>query len=1339
MAMTFGKGVEDAYPLSSLQQGMLFHTLLNPESGVDIEQEHFSFHEPLDVVAFRQAWLQPVARHPILRTSFRWEDVEEPRQEVHSKVELPWEEHDWRGISVAERDSRFAELINADRRRGFDLARAPLWRLTMLRYSEAEWQLIWTVHHAMSDGRSRALIIQEVFTLYHAICRGEQISLPPSRPYRDYIDWLQQQNFSQSESFWRRTLRGFTAPTPLVVDHAPNERGPVTHQNSYEIQLSLKATAILRALALEHDFTLNTLVQGAWAVLLSRYSGEADVVFGVIRSIRRSTVEGAETMAGLLINVLPMRLRVRPEISPIPWLQEVRSQWEVMRDHEHTPLVNVQAWSEVLPGSPLFHSTVMFEHRPFEAVFQEMGTGCPRRRFRQIIQPNYPLNLAAYDTEELTLKLDFDDRRFEGVTIQRMLNHLRTLLESMAANPRQDLGELAVLTSTERNQLLVEWNRTAVEYPRNSCIHELFEQQVDRTPEAVAVIFGDQHLTYRELNSRSDQLAHHLCELGVGPNVLVGICAGRSLEMVIGLLGILKAGGAYVPIDPTYPTERVAFILHDANAPIVLTQAKLLQTLPASMAAEVVNLDEWDCAQPDLNSHNMLRSATDANLAYLMYTSGSTGSPKGAMIPHRAIANHTRWMQSTFPMDEHDCVLQKTEFSFDVSVWEIFAPLLVGARLVMALPGGQKDPEYLINTVNEHQVTVLQVVPSQLRMLMEMPEFHTCHSLRHVFCGGEPMTEDIPQRFYAASNAELHNMYGPTEAAIDTIYYSIPRGHCDKIIPIGRPVANTQAYVLDHHRQPVPIGVPGELYIGGAQVGLGYHGQPELTAQRFLSDPFSSVEGARLYRTGDMVRYLPDGNIQFLGRFDQQVKVRGFRIELGEVESTLQQHPGVRECAVVVSEDSANDSRLVAYVSPVDSSAPVGSGDLGIFLTQRLPAYMIPTSFILLERIPRLPNNKVDRNALAKPRGEPRRANHALVTARSPMQAALAGIWKDVLDLESVGVQDSFFELGGNSLLAVRLISKINRTLNLTVRVADLFKSPTIEQLTNLIVERGPSKTVRPAVLQIKAGKSDVPVYFIGASAQEFELARLMENCPVFGVDVPWPSAWRDAVAANRKSEFQQLEKLATPYVAALSAHIRSSRCVLAGFSFFGLIAFEVAHQLGRQGTKVEMVVLFDSAAKKPSRLLVKWRKLRELLRLSPNRLLGRMHEILKRKGKRIVSFADPDDVPEPSELTALRDEHGLFWEWVLAQPLMEAAMESYRLRCLDSRGILVRVEPVDVDDFDESLGWKNLFSEGLEIIPVNVRDHFSIAAECDLTLIRKLNEQLSYFGAPRPGHDRLQ
>jgi non-ribosomal peptide synthetase component F len=421
-------------------------------------------------------------------------------------------------------------------------------------------------------------------------------------------------------------------------------------------------------------------------------------------------------------------------------LQEVRSQWEVMRDHEHTPLVNVQAWSEVLPGSPLFHSTVMFEHRPFETVFREMGTGCPHRRFRQIIQPNYPLNLAAYDTEELTLKLDFDDRRFEGVTIQRMLNHLRTLLESMAANPRQDLGELAVLTSTERNQLLVEWNRTAVEYPRNSCIHELFERQVDRTPEAVAVIFGDQHLTYRELNSRSDQLAHHLCELGVGPNVLVGICAGRSLEMVIGLLGILKAGGAYVPIDPTYPTERVAFILHDANAPIVLTQAKLLQTLPASMAAEVVNLDEWDCAQPDLNSHNMLRSATDANLAYLMYTSGSTGSPKGAMIPHRAIANHTRWMQSTFPMDEHDCVLQKTEFSFDVSVWEIFAPLLVGARLVMALPGGQKDPEYLINTVNEHQVTVLQVVPSQLRMLMEMPEFHTCHSLRHVFCGGEPMT-----------------------------------------------------------------------------------------------------------------------------------------------------------------------------------------------------------------------------------------------------------------------------------------------------------------------------------------------------------------------------------------------------------------------------------------------------------------------------------------------------------------------------------------------------------------------------------------------------------------------
>ena len=765
-----------------------------------------------------------------------------------------------------------ADLLVADRRRGFDMARAPLLRLTLVRYGETKNRLIWTFHHAVLDGRSFAPLLREVFSYYEALRAGTEVTLElPGRPYREYIRWLQKRDFSNSEGFWRRALDGFTEPTPLVVDCVPNkDRKVEIRGGNHELWLSTEITSALRSLADRNELTLNTIVQGAWSLLLSRYSHEIEVVFGVTRNCRRSAIEGAETMVGLFINTLPLRVRVTPEAALIPWLKDLHAQSFALRDHEHTPLERVQGWSDVPAGTPLFESILVFENFNLNSLLRMQGGSWSTRGFHLFEQSNYPLTLAVYAGTDLCLKVGFDRSRFDDHTVNRMLGHLQTLLEAIAERPQQLLRDLPLLTPAERHQLLVEWNRTEADYPSDLCVHELFEEQVERTPDAVAVQFEERHLTYRELNNRSNQVAHYLRNFGIGPEVLVGLCLDRSLELIVSLFGVLKAGGAYVPVDPAYPAARIAFMLKDANASVVLTQRKLIQLLPPLKTAMIICLDD-----PEVfvgNDDNPKRTATASNLAYVNYTSGSTGNPKGVMIPHRAIVNVMFWMQSRFPLNKQDCVLQQISISFDPAVLEIFAPLFVGGRLVLARPKGHQDPTYLVRTICQRHVTVIHIVPSTLRMLLQTPELKACHSLRHVFCGGEVLTWDLARSFFENLNAELHYFYGPTEVAITSVFYSVPRENLNEIIPIGRPVANTQAYVLDGHKRHVPIGVPGELYLGGIQVGRGYYNNPELTEERFIVDAFSKVPGARLYKTGDLVRYLPNGEIEFLGRMDRQVK-----------------------------------------------------------------------------------------------------------------------------------------------------------------------------------------------------------------------------------------------------------------------------------------------------------------------------------------------------------------------------------------------------------------------------------------------------------------------------------
>ncbi len=884
--------IEDIYPLSPMQEGMIFHTLLAPES---------------------RAWQQIIDRHAILRTSFVWERRDKPLQIVYRRIDLPWEQKDWRGLTPVEQQEQLKSFLEADQERGFDLSKAPLIRLTLIQMGEQDYEFIWDFHHAILDRLSVSLLFKEVFTSYHAHQRGERVQLEPPRRFRDYITWLQRQDHSAAEAFWRKTLNGITTPTPFRVDHPVDDKEETYDKQT--IRLSQTTTASLQSLARRHQLTLNTVVQGAWSLLLSRYSGDEAVVFGTTVSGRPTDLVGAESMVGLFINTLPVRVDVSPGNTVINWLQALQSQQVEARQYVYSPLVEVHACSDVPRGTPLFESTLVFESLSQESGPQETGKDLQIRYSSVYEWSHFPLAAVVWPNPELTIDLWYDCRRFDLDTITRMLGHLQTLLEGIITRSEQRLSELSLLTSTENQKLIFDWNQTQIEYPeRYQCLHQLFEQQAERQPDAVAVVYEDQELTYRELNARANQLSLHLQSLGVRPEVLVGICVERSLEMVVGLLAILKAGAAYVPLDPSYPAERLRFMLADAGAPVLLTQQRLLSLLPAHNATVVCLDTDWETIA---QSCPTTAAATTENLAYMIYTSGSTGLPKGAMTTHGAIVNRLLWMQQAYELTESDRVLQKTPLSFDVSGWELFWPLITGARMVLARPDGHKDSSYLIKLITEQQITTLHFVPSMLQAFLEDRGVERCKTLRRVICSGEALSVNLQERFFERlGGAELHNLYGPTEAAIDVTSWRCEPHDRRPSVPIGRPIANTQLYILDERLDLIPVGATGELYLGGVGLARGYHGRPELTAEKFIPDALSGKSGSRLYRTGDLVRYGEEGEVEYCGRVDQQVKVRGHRIELGEIETVLVRHEGIQEAVVTIHEHTPGDVRLRAYLVP---------------------------------------------------------------------------------------------------------------------------------------------------------------------------------------------------------------------------------------------------------------------------------------------------------------------------------------------------------------------------------------------------------------------------------------
>src|SRR5579875_3216094 len=1050
-------GTSNSFPLSFAQERLWFLDQLAPANPFYNVFTALRLEGSLQISALEQSFNLLLQRHESLRTTFLSFDGA-PLQVILPSLRTTLPVIDLQEVAAPLQQQLVEQLATQEARRPFQLDQGPLLRVVLLRLAAQTHVLLLTLHHIISDGWSMQILWRELGIIYAALTSGRSWHLPPLPiQYADFAVW-QRQRLERGElqaelAYWTQQLAGMPQLLPLPTDH-PRPAIQTFQGALLNHALPGSLTQGLKTLSQQHDMTLFMTLLAGFVILLARYTGQQDIVVGMpIANRTRSELEG---LIGFFVNTLVLRT----DLSGDPSLREVLGRvrevalaayshqdmpfeklvetLQPTRDMSHNPLVQVMIQLLSVPIHPHkladLHSSVLLV---------EKGT----------TQFDLSLDIVE-EAGELAIWAEYSTDLFEATTIERMLKHYQRVLDLLVQQPEQRLSAFSLLDEQEIERQLVIWNATRQDYPHDSPLHQLVEQQVERTPEAVAVVYEDEHLTYQQLNRYANQLAHLLRSWGVGPEVRVGLCLQRSLELVVAILGVLKAGGAYVPLEPSYPKERLAFLMADSQVALVLTQRGVHERVPQGRVPVQV-LEELVVELMQQREDNPQTAVSQDNLAYMIYTSGSTGHPKGVMVSHRAICNHMVWMQSAFSLSETDRILQKTPFSFDASIWEFFAPLLAGACLIMARPEAHYDCKYLVDTVASYGVTILQLVPSLLQAILKEPKVEACISLRCVCCGGETLPVELQERFFPRLTADLCNLYGPTEATIDTTWWICKPREGRLRVPLGRPIANTELYLLDAYLQPVPFGVTGELYIGGVCLARGYCNQPDLTAERFLPHPFSSQPGMRLYRTGDLACYLPDGTVEFLGRTDYQVKLRGFRIEPGEIEVTLCQHPLVRESLVLIQEDRHAEKRLVAYIllhpQPYEDAPQSLQQKLRSFLRERLPEYMTPWAFVILEDWPLTSHGKIDRHAL--PLSEPMLPDtgETYVPARTAIEQEIATVWKRQLGVEAIGIHDNFFDLGGHSLLLAQVCNELQKLFKKDISVLDMFKYPTISSLAKYV------------------------------------------------------------------------------------------------------------------------------------------------------------------------------------------------------------------------------------------------------------------------------------------------
>jgi len=1032
--------IQDILGLTPMQEGMLFHYLSNPEGKQYIEQLGITLSGEVGENIIKKAWDHVILNNDMLRTIFKWDKLDKPVQIILKQYEIPYTQYNLSNINSTDKITQRTQIMADELNKKIDISENPI-RMAIIKLDNSKFILIITYHHILYDGWSNGIILKEFLQACRSLCAGNPPSIIRKSKFKEFIKYYQIQDKTKQEAFWREYFRGYDSKSTIAVKVPYSDDCVANSKINY--RLNKKISESIYELCKKEKTTVAAILYTAWGILLQKYSNTNDIVFGTTVSGRNADIAAIEDMVGLFINTLPLRVNSTEDENIQGLLKKVDCILKQRDDYQSTPLIDIKSYSGIHNKEELFDTLVVFENYPLDQALLNSGNYIRIEEYFMTEMTNYKLALTIRDIKGLEFELNYDGSIFDDAEINKMARHFENIIMNIIESPLCGINQIDILSEQERNQILYEFNNTKVDYPKDKTIHELFEAQAEKTPGNIAVVFKDKKLTYRELNEKANSLARVLRDKGIKADSIVGIMVERSLEMIIGIMGILKAGGAYLPIDPSYPKERIEYMLKDSESRALLGRSALTEAI--EFDGEIIDLFSEDLFNEDSSNLGKINNST--NLAYVIYTSGTTGKPKGAMLEHINLNNFIHCFSRQFDkgFDSGDKVLALTNYVFDVSVCEFFVSLINGSTLVINDKHKTFDPEEISKLIVHNEITFTYIPPSLLtNVYEELKRYRTDVRLKKLLVGVESIKGETLNKFYDLfKDIEIINGYGPTEATICSTFYKVNGNEEEnKAISIGKTIGNTRIYILDKEMRLKPVGVMGEIFISGSALGRGYLNRPELTAEKFVDNPFEA--GTKMYKTGDLARWLPDGNIEFMGRIDRQVKIRGFRIELGEIENTLLQHESIKKAAVVVKENK--EKYICAYVV---SDKPLSDLDLKGYLKERLPEYMIPAYFISLEKMPLTPNGKLDRRALPEPSLDD--ILNEYEAPRNEMEETLARIWGEVLGIQKIGINNNFFELGGHSLKATVLMSKLHKELHKEIPLKELFKSPTIKELSKYI------------------------------------------------------------------------------------------------------------------------------------------------------------------------------------------------------------------------------------------------------------------------------------------------
>lgn len=1190
--------VQAVYSLTPIQEGLLFHAIQDPKSEAYFVQTYWHCRGEYNAKAMLEAWNAVFRNHELFRASYLWEGLAYPVQVIYKEAKVTITEEDWSMLSSEEQETRLHEFLAKDRGFGIDLRKPPLMRLTIILLPNTERLMVWSFHHIILDILGGCRMMEELDHYYSMLCSGRKLSLKQVSSFGDYIKWQKRQNHSNNKLFWERYLDDFTSLNQICFKKQSDlkQLHRKTSYFQFNHNLSEQLSQSLHEYARNNRLTLNVVMQGMWTYLLSIYCNTLDIVFGLTVSTRPPEIRNVNSIVGPLINTLPFRMIIDPDAFLLDYFKSIQNNLGEIIDHSSYSHIEIQRGSQVASGNALFDSLFGFESQQVKELEKNLSNFY---NIRSNEITHYPLSLYIIPGDRIQFKVSYDENLYSKDNIDGLINHYINLLINLTQKDHALLRELSCLSDEEFKQMTIDWNQTKKEYPQEKTIHQMFEEQTERTPNNIAVIYEDITLTYRQLNEKANQLAHFIRSLtDMRPDTLIALCLDRSEKMIISILAILKAGAAYVPMDPNYPDDRIKYMLEDTKTKLLITNEiykERLENLDQKIYVFAVDDSSSENEVEKQLSGNIINNTGSENLAHVIYTSGTTGQPKGVMSKHTGVVNRIKWFNDSHVLQESDRILQKTPYVFDVSVWELFWANWFGACTVFAKPEIHKDANAIINLIKERNITIVHFVPSVLNVFEEIleenfkqeePKDNLLSSLRKIFCSGEALSLTQVQKVHQLlPNVEIHNLYGPTEASIDVLYYNCSNKTIAAVY-LGKPIDNTTAYILNDRLTPLPIGTEGELYIGGVGLARGYLNKPALTEEKFIKNPFQTKEEKQLgyneilYKTGDLVRWSPDGQIEYLGRNDFQVKINGFRIELGDIETVLCSFEEIKQ-SVVIAKEKEGKKYLIGYYL---ADKKLEEKAVLYHLKKKLPEYMVPSILVYLQEIPLNINGKLDRKALPLPEFV---NDQNYVEPNSELEKKLCSIWKEVLNLERLGITDDFFRIGGDSLNAVRLISRIRKELGVKINLRSVFDAPTIEQLSELlrdssgirsIVNKNTTPSGPSFIIPLQTKGNKRPLFLIhpigGTVFCYLPFRNYITDRPVYGIEDP-------GINSNSKN-FDSLEELAVYYLKGIKQIQPEGPYLLGGSSLGGIISIEIANQLNACAESTEFIGLFDSWAQFP-------------------------------------------------------------------------------------------------------------------------------------------------------------